>query len=210
MNHDTIIPGERLSPLASIRRYLRPRPEREYCSLCDAILADEHQHLFDSSSRRPVCVCDSCAILFGQQCGARYRRVPRDSWFLPDFRLTELTWDSLGIPINLAFFVVDSEFNRVVAMYPSPGGATRALVPNEAWNALATDNTIIRTLAPDVEALLVNRFGSSEACYRVGVDLCYRLVGVVRLHWRGFSGGNAVHQEIDRYFATLKERSRHD
>jgi hypothetical protein len=135
--------------------------------------------------------------------------VPRDSWFLPDFRLTELTWDALGIPINLVFFVVDSEFDRVVARYPSPGGATEALVPSEAWNALATDNPIFRTLAPDVEALLVNRFGSREACYRVGVDLCYRLVGIVRLHWRGFSGGNAVRQEIDRYFATLKERSRY-
>jgi hypothetical protein len=54
----------RLSALASLRRFARPRPLRERCDLCDADLADEHAHLLELSNRRLVCACDACAILF--------------------------------------------------------------------------------------------------------------------------------------------------
>ena len=65
----------------------------------------------------------------------------------------------------------------------------------------------VRDFEPDVEALLVNRVGEARECYRVGIDDCYRLVGVIRTHWRGLSGGTAVWDEIGRFFAGLKERS---
>ncbi len=55
-----------------------------------------------------------------------------------------------------------------------------------------------------MEALLVNRVGAARDHYRVGVDECYRLVGLLRTHWRGFSGGQAVWDEIGRFFAGLK------
>ena len=45
--------------------------------------------------------------------------------------------------------------------------------------------------------------------YRVGIDRCYELVGLVRTHWRGFSGGQAVWDEIGRFFAGLKGRAGH-
>ena len=57
------------------------------------------------------------------------------------------------------------------------------------------------TLEPDVEALLVNRIGEARECYRVGIDECYKLVGLIRTHWRGLSGGQAVWDEIGRFFA---------
>ena len=57
--------------------------------------------------------------------------------------------------------------------------------------------------------LLVNRLGELPEHYRVGVDLCYELVGVVRMHWRGLSGGTAVWAEIGKFFARLKERGRY-
>ena len=71
------------------------------------------------------------------------------------------------------------------------------------WQALVEDNPGLRDLTPDVAALLVHRVGEAREHYRVGVDRCYELVGLVRTHWRGFSGGQAVWDEIGRFFAGL-------
>jgi hypothetical protein len=115
---------------------------------------------------------------------------------------------ALQLPINLAFFLHSSAAGRVVALYPSPAGATEALPPPDAWEALAEDNPWLRGIQPDVEALLVNRLNGAAEHYRVGVDVCYALVGLVRSRWRGLSGGPAVWAEVARFFAGLKERSR--
>ena len=194
--------------LASLRRYLRPRAERrDRCELCSAELADDHSHLVELSSRRLCCACEPCAILFSNPATPKYRRVPRRVDFLADFRLTDVQWEALNLPINLAFFLHSSPAGRVVALYPSPAGATEALPPPDAWEALVEDNPCLRGLEPDVEALLVNRLGASPEHYRVGVDKCYELVGLVRTHWRGLSGGTGVWQEIARFFEGLKGRS---
>jgi hypothetical protein len=194
--------------LASLRRFLRPRAVRERCELCDAELAPDHSHLVEVANRRLHCACEACAILFGNQGAAKYRRVPRRADFLSDFRLTDVQWEELNLPINLAFFLYSIAAGRVVALYPSPAGATEAMPPPDAWQALAEDNPVLRELEPDVEALLVNRLGPAPECYRVGIDRCYELVGLVRTHWRGLSGGTAVWEEVGRFFAALKERSR--
>ena len=60
---------------------------------------------------------------------------------------------------------------------------------------------------PDVEALLLRRDDDKTACYLVPIDACYELVGLVKMHWRGFSGGETVWREIDAFFAGLQERS---
>ncbi len=120
-----------------------------------------------------------------------------------------MAWEELSIPINLAFFLHSTPAGRVVALYPSPAGATESLVAPEAWEALAEENPVLHDFEPDVECLLVNRVGDSRECYRVGIDECYRLVGLVRTHWRGLSGGATVWDEIGRFFAGLKERSPH-
>jgi hypothetical protein len=223
------------SALASLRRYMQPRADRARCELCSAELADDHSHLVELSSRRLCCACEPCAILFsnsapltlpsppvgrvdikesplplggeGKVRGAKYRRVPRRVQFLTDFRLTDVQWEGLQLPINLAFFLHSTPAGRVIALYPSPAGATEALPPPDAWQDLVEDNPCLRELEPDVEALLVNRLGTAPEHYRVGVDACYALVGLVRTHWRGMSGGTAVWAEIGRFFASLKERS---
>jgi hypothetical protein len=201
--------GPGLTALASLRRFLRPRPARERCELCSADLADDHAHLVELTSRRLACACDACAILFSGQGAGKYRRVPRDVHFLADFRLTDAQWEGLGLPINLAFFLHSTPAGCVVAFYPSPAGATESLPDAEAWQALVEDNPALRDLEPDVEALLVNRVGEAREHYRAGIDRCYELVGLVRTHWRGFSGGPEVWDEIGRFFAGLKERSGH-
>jgi hypothetical protein len=197
----------RRSALTSLRRYLRPRAVRERCDLCSVELADDHAHLVELSNRRLRCACEPCAILFSNSTTGKYRRVPRRHEFLADFHLTDVQWASLNLPINLAFFMVSTSAGRVIALYPSPAGATEALPPPDAWEALLDENPSLRGLQPDVEALLVNRLGKEPEHYYVGIDQCYTLVGLVRTHWRGLSGGVKVWEEIGRFFTGLKARS---
>jgi hypothetical protein len=207
LDSSAVNPGR--SPLAALRRFARPAaPARERCELCSAALAPDHQHLVEPSSRQLLCACEPCAILFSGREGTKYRRVPRHTEFLPGFRLTDVQWAGLNLPVNLAFFLVSTTAGGVLALYPSPGGATEALVSPEAWQELVADNPFLRDFEPDVEALLVNRVGEARECYRAGLDQCYKLVGLIRTHWRGMTGGTEVWQEVGRFFAALKERSR--
>jgi Family of unknown function (DUF5947) len=199
----------RRGALASLRRYVRPRatPVRERCGLCDAELVPDHAHLVEPATRRLACACEACAMLFSARADGRYRRVPRGARLLADFHLSDAAWDALSLPIDLAFFVRSTPAGGVLALYPSPAGATEALVSPAAWEALAAENPVLGELEPDVEALLVNRVGGGGECYRVGVDECYKLVGVIRTKWRGLSGGQEVWGEIRRFFDGLKGRS---
>jgi hypothetical protein len=196
-----------LTALSSLLRFAQPRPARERCELCDAALAADHAHLVEVASRRLICACDACAILFHGQAETRYRRVPGRAVYLRDFRLTEETWDALQLPINLAFFVRSTPAGRVVAFYPSPAGATESPLELESWRLIVAESPGLHNLEPDVEALLVNRVAPALDCFRVGIDECYKLVGVIRTHWRGLSGGHSAWDEIDRFFADLKRRS---
>jgi Family of unknown function (DUF5947) len=196
--------------LAALRQFVRkpsgPPPER--CELCGLALAPEHSHLLEPDTRQLVCSCEPCAVLFsGRQVG-RYRRVPRDIWALPEFRLTEFQWEDLHLPINLVFFVPSTPAQRVLALYPSPAGAVESLLTLEAWQTLVVDNPVLAELEPDVEALLVNRMKDARAYYRTPIDECFKLVGLIRAHWRGLSGGTEVWDEVGRFFKSLEQRSR--
>jgi hypothetical protein len=179
----------------------------QQCELCSQALAREHRHLLDLSSRQLLCCCEACAILFSGQQSARYRRVPRGTRFLPDFRMTDAQWDGLLIPIAMAFFFHSSTAGRVVALYPSPAGAMESLLTLEAWQELVEANPLLREFEPDVEALLVNRLGAARDCYRVPIDECYKLVGLLRANWRGLAGGQEVWAAIGQFFGRLKEQS---
>lgn len=121
--------------------------------------------------------------------------------------MSDATWDALQLPINLAYFMHSTAAGRVIALYPSPAGATEAMVEPGAWESLAEQNPVLRELEPDVEGLLVNRVGETRQYFRVGVDQCYRLVGVIRTHWRGLSGGAPVWGEIARFFDEIHQRA---
>jgi uncharacterized protein DUF5947 len=198
---------------AALRQFVREKAAVETCEMCSARLATEHQHLIEPASRKLICACDACAILFSDQANAKYRRVPRRVLFLPDFRMTEGQWDSLMIPIRLAFFFNSSPDNRVVALYPSPAGPTESLLGLESWNEIVKDNPLLAEMQPDTEALLVNRVGIARGQtepenYLAPIDECYKLVGLIRGHWRGLSGGTEVWQEISQFFADLKRQAR--
>jgi hypothetical protein len=201
-------PPRTASPLARLRSLAGARAGRavERCELCGAPLGDEHQHLLELGTRQLACACDACAVLFSSEQGARYRCVPRRARRLADFDLPDESWDALCIPINLAFFHHDSRAGRVLAMYPSPAGATESLLPMDAWADLCAANPALGQMQVDVEALLLNRLGARRDAFLVPIDACYRLVGLIRSHWRGLSGGSAVWREIDRFFEGLSRR----
>jgi hypothetical protein len=200
-------PSQQRGSFAALRQFVRERAPVERCELCSAKLAPDHQHLVEPSSRQLVCCCDACAILFSNQGDTRYRRVPRRVRALPDFRITDAQWDSLLIPISLAFFYASTPAGRVVALYPGPAGAIESLLDLGAWSDLARENPILGQLEPDVEALLVHRASGAREYYIAPIDICYELVGLIRTNWRGLSGGSEVWEEIGRFFARLKERA---
>jgi hypothetical protein len=194
------------SAFAVLRKFSRKRTGVERCELCSVELSADHAHLLERASRKIICSCEACSVLFSEHGNARYRRVPRRSQSLIDFQITDLEWEGLLLPINLAFFYRDSAADRVVAMYPSPAGATESLLDLESWTEIASRNPKLQALEPDVEALLVNRMGTAQDYFIVPIDECYRLVGLIRTHWRGLSGGTEVWKQMRDFFAQLRRR----
>ena len=201
-------PPSAIRNLNALRRFVRPRNAFvERCEMCSAELAVEHTHLVEPSTRQLACACEPCAILFSGQAETKFKRVPRSISALPDFRLTDGQWDSLMIPIQLAFFFKSTPDQRVIALYPSPAGPTESLLSLDAWDEIVQDNPVLKEMLADTEALLVSRVGNEHEYYLVPIDECYKLVGLIRTHWRGLSGGTEVWREILKFFASLKERN---
>jgi hypothetical protein len=204
MSEITANSPEHENAFAVLRRFARRRTPAEHCELCSAEVQPEHPHLLQTENRHILCSCEPCAVLFGGQASAHYRRIPRDCRQLTDFVVSDELWESLMIPINLAFFYGESESGRVVAMYPSPAGAVESLLSLDAWNEIISGNAALKSMTPEVEALLVNRVGSAREYFLAPIDQCYRLVGVIRVHWKGLSGGSEVWQQIERFFQQLR------
>jgi hypothetical protein len=199
-----------------LRQFAGKRRGTECCELCGRELGPGHEHLVDPKRRKLVCACGACAILFGSQDRAQYKRVPREVKFLAGFRLTDAQWESLMIPITMAFFFESSvERNgqtKVIALYPSPAGATESQLPLDTWSGIVEENPVLAKMTPDVEALLVNRLGpargySEAEYYLLPIDECYRLVWLIRAHWKGLSGGADLWKQLESFFADLKVRS---
>lgn len=196
----------------ALQRFVRRDDSVERCELCGSAVACEHEHLVEPGKRRLICACQACAILFSGQVGQRYKRVPCRVRALPALHITNAQWESLLVPINLAFFFQSSVTERVTAIYPSPAGATESLLALEAWEEIVAANPVLRAIEPDVEGLLVNRLGPERGYpeyqnYLLPIDECFKLVGLVRVNWRGFSGGEELWRELDRYFGALAARA---
>jgi hypothetical protein len=211
--------ADALAPrLARMVRAARAEPASErrareaegpQCDLCSAPLAADHRHLLDLSARRLACACRACAILFADSAagGRHYRLVPDRVSRLTDIDLDDAAWAALAIPVDMAFFFLDGAAGRIVALYPSPAGATESRLPLAAWDGLAARNPVLAQLEPDVEAFLVDRTRGAREYWLLPVDVCYALVGLIRTHWKGLAGGEDVWREIDRFFAELRARA---
>jgi hypothetical protein len=176
--------------------------EHESCELCGAPLAQVHEHLLEAATGELSCACAACAVT-----SVRLRVTPRCE-VLPAFGLDDAEWLSLGLPIELAFFVGKGDPDEVVGYYPSPTGAVESKLPLDGWRVLARRWPELRTLAPHVEAVLVNRTDGKSECFLVSIDECFALVGLVRRHYRGISGGAELRERIASFFGELRARAR--
>jgi hypothetical protein len=206
------LPPQQESAFAAVRQFTRRRAIAERCEMCSRELAPEHEHLVEPANRRLICSCEACAILFQGQSGTKFKRVPRGVQFLQDFQLTDAQWDGLMVPIEMAFFFKSSPHEKVIALYPSPAGPTESLLPLDTWDDIAQSNPVLAGMEADTTALLVNRVGRARGSspaeyYLVPIDECYKLVGIIRTHWRGLSGGTEVWRELSAFFSSLKKRA---
>lgn len=201
-----------MTALAGLRRFLAEpearEPVQEACEFCATPVPSQHPHLVQVAERRMICACGPCGFLFDNPGagGGGYRRVPDRYLSDPAFRLTDAQWDALQIPVGMAFFLHNSAQGRTIACYPSPAGATESELELPDWSAGVGGSRLAAELEPDVEALLVRRQqGRPTECLLVPIDACYRLVGLVRLHWRGFDGGSDAWREIDEFLDALRD-----
>jgi hypothetical protein len=202
-------------PLATLRRISTTRPQvipGERCEMCAEPIADEHQHVVGLETRSLMCTCRACYLLFTDQSAQlRYRSVPDRYLSFPDFAFDQAAWDDLQIPVGLTFLFRNSVQDRVVAFYPSPAGATESELSLESWDRVSRANPQLALLLPDVEALLIYRTDHGRGdfrCLLVPIDICYELVGTMRMTWRGFDGGQEARAAMAAFFAAAEARSR--
>lgn len=195
------------SLISKLRKIATPLPEEqvEQCSFCGRLLPADHRHFVDLSATKFMCTCEMCAITLAES--EKYKPLPQRSLELEGFRMPDALWSDFLIPVNMAFFVLSSTRNGAVAYYPAPTGATESKLKMEPWNDLVQLNPLLNELTPDLEALLVNRLGNVGQYYIVPIDSCYKLIGMIRIAWKGIFGGKEVNDIINQFFSELKERS---
>ncbi|HUJ07886.1 MAG TPA: DUF5947 family protein [Streptosporangiaceae bacterium] len=186
----------------------RAAPER--CEMCATPIPDEHDHVADLDQSSLTCACRACYLLFthSQAGRSRYRAVPDRYLADPDHPMSPGEWEALEVPVGLAFFLRDSRSGQVTGFYPSPAGATECRLDLRAWEAMAAAHPLLGAVVPDVEAVLIARGDAGVECFAVPIDACYELAGRMRLHWRGFDGGEEARKSIAEFLDQVRGRSR--
>lgn len=184
---------------------------RERCEICASPIGEPHPHLLERDTRKLVCSCGPCAVLFKDVAASngRLRTVP-DRVLVDDGTVVaDPTWAALGIPVGLAFLSHDSARGRWTAAYPSPAGPVRAEIEPDAWDAFAGALPLARHVEQDVEALVLRRRRDGRReCFVAPIDACFGLVGAIRSRWKGIEGGDDVRATIDAFFEELRKRAR--
>ncbi|HLH64830.1 MAG TPA: DUF5947 family protein [Solirubrobacteraceae bacterium] len=189
--------------IGGLRRAAAPvaRPPGERCELCGLAISSDHRHLLELGQRRIVCACEGCWAMRAAE--GDYRPVGTRVVWLSDLRISDELWARLQIPISLAFFMHSTVTGCVVAMYPSPAGATESELRFDSWAAISALDPLIADLEGDVEGLIADRISQPARYVIAPIDRCYELTGAIRLAWRGISGGPAVREAIDAFFERL-------
>jgi hypothetical protein len=176
--------------------------DRDYCELCGLEIVPDHRHLLHLVERRIVCSCEACwAMRAGE---GDYRPVGNRTLWLQDVKLPDDLWAGFQIPIGLAFFMHSTVTACVVAMYPSPAGATESELHFDSWARMVDLNPVLADLEPDTEGLIVNRLLDPHVYVIAPIDRCYALTGAVKLAWEGISGGVGVDHAVTRFFEGLR------
>jgi hypothetical protein len=178
----------------------------EACDLCGIGIPDDHRHLLALSERRIVCACEACwAMRSGE---GDYRPTGNRTLWLPGLDVPDDLWASFQIPIGLAFFMESTVTSCVVAMYPSPGGATESELHFDTWNRMRQLNPVLEGLESDIEGLIANRLTDPPMYVIAPIDRCYALTGTIKAHWEGISGGPGVEAAVTDFFGRLRAEAR--
>jgi Family of unknown function (DUF5947) len=179
-----------------------PVAAEEACDLCGVSLPEDHRHLLALSERRIVCACEACwAMRSGE---GDYRPTGNRTLWLPGLDVPDDLWASFQIPIGLAFFMESTVTACVVALYPSPGGATESELHFDSWTRMRALNPVLDDLEPDIEGLIANRLADPPVYVVAPIDRCYALTGTVKAHWEGISGGPGVQIAVEQFFERLR------
>jgi len=182
-----------------------PSVDSEVCDLCGIGVPEDHRHLLALSERRIVCACEACwAMRAGE---GDYRPTGNRTLWLPGLDVPDDLWATFQIPIGLAFFMESTVTGCVVAMYPSPGGATESELHFDSWNRMLERNPVLAGLEPDIEGLIANRLVDPPMYVIAPIDRCYALTGTIKAHWEGISGGSEVHVAVERFFDELRGKA---
>jgi Family of unknown function (DUF5947) len=182
----------------------------ERCEMCATDVPAVHGHVADLDNATLACVCRACYLLFTESGagGGRYRGVPDRYLADPARPMAAAEWDSLQIPVGLAFFLRSSRSGETHAFYPSPAGATESTLDLAAWARLTAGYPLLGEAQPDTEAVLICRGDAGAEYYLVPIDACYELAGRMRLYWRGFDGGAQARAAITDFLADVRSRAR--
>ncbi|WP_128376214.1 DUF5947 family protein [Streptomyces cavernae] len=186
-----------------------PGGGEERCDLCSEPLPPgyPHRHLLQPATGTVNCACRACSVLFdhGATAASGFRLLPQERWRLAGCHIDDTVWAGLGIPVALAFFTRSAQNGEITAAYPSPLGALRATVRPDDWREVEECHPDLPGRVSDVLALLVNRANGAREHWLVPLDDCYRLVAVVRAHWKGLGGGPEVWRRVEDFFRDLSE-----
>ncbi|MGW4483841.1 DUF5947 family protein [Amycolatopsis sp. NPDC004368] len=192
----------------SLRGFLTPveRPAPgERCDVCSERVGLGHGHVIDLESRTIMCTCHACYLLFTRTTASRrHRAVPRRYLHTEPFPAGAALWEAAGIPGRMAFAFYNSPQNHAAVCHPIPTGTKESLLPKETWAELLDTQPDV---APDVEAILINKRDTGFEAFLVPIDVCYELVALIRLQWCGPDGGPEAHEAIDRFFTELRDRA---
>jgi hypothetical protein len=177
-------------------------PDAEVCDLCGITIPERHRHLLQLVERQIACTCESCWNV--RSGDPEYRPTGNRTLWLPDLDVPDELWASFQIPIGLAFFMDSTVTACVVALYPSPGGATESELHFESWRRMIELNPVLAELEPDIEGLVVNRLADPPAYAIAPIDQCYALTGAIKANWQGISGGPGVEEAVARFFEELR------
>jgi Family of unknown function (DUF5947) len=213
-------PAGPVFPAAVASQLQAGRPQaaaEEACEFCAAPIAAEHGHVADLEQATLMCACRACYLLFTNTSAGltradagqgRYRAVPDRYLSDPARPLSAAEWDSLEVPVGLAFFLRTAQGNEVTGFYPSPAGATECRLDLQAWERIAASRPMLTAAEPDVEAVLIFRDQDRVEYFLVPIDACYELAGRMRLLWRGFDGGSEARQSITEFLDGVRSRAR--
>jgi hypothetical protein len=204
------LPAALASRLSSPASAQAAASEAERCEFCGAEVPDEHGHVADLEGASLICACRACYLLFTQQNAGRgrYKAVPDRYCFEGGDALTAAEWDELQIPVGLAFFLRSAATGELTGFYPSPAGATECQLDLGAWQRLAAEHPMLTAAEQDVEAVLLTKSADGVEYFLVPIDVCYELAGRMRLHWRGFDGGEEARASIAAFMASVRSRAR--